>query len=355
MSTPHVYTDYEITVLSIAAIVFVAFVVYALISNQPSLQNTTRYLTPIIIVCLFGIIAYLYISSQTKPPAKETILVDNRVDIGDGWMPFIDVKRGEIIEASGQIEGLAHGSDLNNRRQSGPDGLPIFRYEWDHLSSNNEKVDAMMWDIEKERFKLAKDLPYLALVGYVKSASGTYVSVPRLVGTRSVVLDTGKLYLAINDYVERRDNGNKASFGLKGNYRFHVLPPDDSFREAWISSREYWQSTPFVGGMSVEVIGTVNTKNNPRDPLFSTSDYKGWLVSLPDIVTLSWRPAPACPFMALVGRASGGPPFCVNQGTLPGSGPIEMIVNDIHSDRWGVGTPSWVSENEGGFTVRTRK
>jgi hypothetical protein len=180
-----------------------------------------------------------------------------------------------------------------------------------------------------------------------------------LIGTKSLAPQSGMLSIAINT------SSADANQKIEGHYFLSGPRPNEGkrFRAAFISAYLGWQATELKGGDRVQVVGFVNAKRDPTDPLFLDLPSGGWSVMykrLPDWARAFKRIAPNCEFMSLIVRDADSNVHCVEYagnrlGTfakLPGSGGLALAVNDFVADPYGNDMSSDWWDNRGGFLVR---
>lgn len=331
--------------------------------------------TSLVIVALFVIILNLYYKAVTRKVEREFVPITEHIDAAVAtWVnTFHDVKAGDIIEGEGELRANRLEEPVT------PDGHLILRY-W-NINPNSPPLPERDSDDyfrrvgdplyqEEEMFRhTVPALPYGALVGRIGEGDDAVF----LVGRKARAPKDGRLYLAINHfYWTRRYNTFVSGILVKhtnenqpapqimetGGFGYRVRParPDEAdFKVTFVSAARGWQPTGFHGGDHVQAFGWANSKDGlENSDLYENVGVWGWYYRLPELITLSRRLVPNCQFMSLVGQSAVGQTFCVSEDmVLPGAGDVQMAVNDIYWDKWGNEMPSWRTENEGGFTVRT--
>lgn len=300
----------------------------------------------LICVLLYG----FYLREATKEPP--TIVRGTTTYVSPTvpqWTPtFLQVKAGDVIEGTGEVKVF--------KTAISPDGVML------------PQSDAYLYEWGLARRQVEPDFPYGALLGQVRGRTF-------FIGRQGVSPLEGELSVRFNGFqTAQREYDEKiahercswpcttsgrpitASLEYSGGYFFNVLPATARNAKVFnVLARLGWQRTSFVGGENIYAFGSANSKTSWTDGLFIPTPVTGWASPVPDFVSLSRRQVANCPFMGLVGKSENGSTFCMQQSmTLPGSGPIDMAVNDIYWDRYGNPREDWLTENEGGFVVRRR-
>jgi hypothetical protein len=321
----------------------------------------------VIVVLLFLVVLGLYLQLLQRPTLKETILVDNYIaGRTQGWVDtFVDVTQGSIIEASGSLaapwddEGRPWRDDTGRNRISahqqgiGPEGI-VLPNNTEFMHSSNPRKE-----IEGAFIRMNQDYPFGSLVGRIGKGGPIF-----FIGYKGVVPKSGRLFLSINYFWWARNGlyplGSTSIVTLAGGFTYKISPPDPSFGIAFIEAIKPWQHVR-LAGHRIHSSGTANAKNKdgygPEYELFWPVDPSGWTKPVPEIVSLSKRLAPRCPYMSLVAKFKDGSFECLGDGehVFPPTADldVDLAVNDIYWDRSDNPMPNWLVDNEGGFIVRS--
>lgn len=325
--------------------------------------------TTIIILLLLAIALGLYLIIALRPVPVKTVVAENYLSGRSiGWVDTgIDIDTPTHISVTGYLDLLsvlkgipaaeAHYRYLATVPPQGvfiPEPPPHLQRYYNYAS----------W--EYTYLKMYKHLPYMSVVGKLGVNGREF-----FIGPEYNINGTGRLYLAINYFSYWRQPGISGSpsrltqdriLTASGGFTFKLSPQDETLRAVFVSSNDTWQSVTLPKG-AYTVYGAASSKalrdtdfGQEHLSLFHFADANGWTKPVPDLVTLSKRLAPQCPFMSLVGRTANGNLRCLGETfTLDSTGEISLAVNDIYWDRHDNAMPNWLSENEGGFIVRTKR